>query len=186
MNSLNGAMGSLVETKTHCPHSSARTLARWSDSLGNPCIFSNPACATNFPSLSNWRPCWGQMRDPPTLDDSTRGCQAWVHTFGKQFSRSCGPRWRKKGLPRRLNGTRDPVFCNESKIVVESLSELFSCGATSQVLAKIASSSSSRNSGSTNAVAGKDSARLMSESTKNSLAERILFMETQVLPSRLT
>src|SRR5712691_8999941 len=102
--------------------------------------------------------------------------------LGKQFSLPCGPRWRKKGFPRRLNGTRDPVFSNESKLVVESLSELFSFGATSQVLAKMVPSSSSRNSKSTNAAAGRDSARLMSGSTKNSLAERIFFMEIQVFP----
>src|SRR5712692_5445026 len=186
MNSRKGASGSPVETKIHCPHSSFWIFRRWSDSRGKPFFFSKPACATNLPSLSNWRPCCGQIRDPPTLDGSTRGCQAWVQTLGKQFSLPCWPLWRKRGFPRRLNGTRDPVFSNESKIVVESLSELFSCGATSQVLAKMVLSSSSRNSGSTNAAAGKDSARLISESTKNYLAERILFMETQVLTFPLT
>src|SRR5712692_8997539 len=38
-------------------------------------------------------------------------------------------------------------------------------------------SSSSRNSGSTNAEAGKDSARLISESTRNSLDGRSFFMK---------
>src|SRR5436309_11211739 len=159
MHSRKGASGSLVETKTHCPHSSTSTFLRWSDSRGNPSTFSNPTWETNLPSLSNWRPCCGQIIAPPTLDDSTRGCQACVQTFGKQFSLPCWPRWRKNGFPRRLNGTREPVFSIGSVEVACPSWESFSCGASSQVLAKIVPSSSSRNSESTNAEAGKDTAR---------------------------
>src|SRR5881296_860042 len=110
------------------------------------------------------------------LDDSTRGCQACVQTLGKQLSFPYWPRWRKRGFPRRLNGTLEPVFPRESVRAARLFWELLSCGANSQVWAKIVPSSRSGNSRSTKAELGRDSARVISGSTKNSLVERILFI----------